>query len=139
MANTATHTTVLNGTRWQRTRAAIRQRDGNRCQACGDNKRLAVHHIIPRRHAPDLTYEPSNLITLCVACHNAIEPRTGRKAGRKRSGSAGNRASSPHQPTSGPVFEQATAHTRPTVFSLPAAQNPGIQGVLPHRRQSRHW
>ncbi len=135
MANTATHTTVLNGTRWQRTRAAIRQRDGNRCQACGDNKRLAVHHIIPRRHAPDLTYEPSNLITLCVACHNAIEPRTGKHASSKANREkAGNKhATKPQSSPETSFFRATNAHPRPTVFSLPAAQDPG------DRRQSRVW
>jgi 5-methylcytosine-specific restriction endonuclease McrA len=39
----------LNGAVWQRTRTAVRRRDGNRCVDCGSSDRLSVHHIVPAR------------------------------------------------------------------------------------------
>lgn len=53
----------------------IRRRDSHRCLVCGykkqrGEKRLPVHHIIPRRFAPDwLRNIPENLITLCPLHH----------------------------------------------------------------------
>jgi 5-methylcytosine-specific restriction endonuclease McrA len=31
-----------------------------------------VHHIVPRQHAPERTYDVGNLKTLCRACHHAL-------------------------------------------------------------------
>ena len=45
----------------------ILQRDGWRCQVCGNMQRLEVHHIKFRSYAGDDSEE--NLITLCVECH----------------------------------------------------------------------
>lgn len=53
---------------WKRTRAIVRQRDGA-CVMCGSRDRLSVDHIIPRRDAPHLAFELSNLRTLCASCH----------------------------------------------------------------------
>lgn len=39
------------------------------CERCGLMGEV-VHHIIPRAKAPHLTYEWSNLMTLCNDCHN---------------------------------------------------------------------
>jgi 5-methylcytosine-specific restriction endonuclease McrA len=51
---------------WPTTRAMIRERDGNRCRACGGRgKRLEVHHL-DHDEANDA---PTNLVTLCSACH----------------------------------------------------------------------
>lgn len=38
-----------------------------RCEACGDDKNLEVHHLKPYHLFPDLELERSNLMTLC--CH----------------------------------------------------------------------
>lgn len=38
-----------------------------RCEACGDDKNLEVHHLKPYHLFPELELEKSNLMTLC--CH----------------------------------------------------------------------
>ena len=41
-----------------------------RCAACGRNKKLEVHHIIPVHIDPSLELDPSNLMTMCAdPCH----------------------------------------------------------------------
>ena len=62
---------------WARTRAYIVERDKNECQPCKarglvttDN--LIVHHIEPLEYKPDLSLNESNLITVCIGCHNFI-------------------------------------------------------------------
>ena len=42
-------------------------RDGWRCQSCGSPKNLHVHHMKPRSELGGDVM--SNLITLCVNCH----------------------------------------------------------------------
>lgn len=54
---------------WERVQRKVKARD-RRCRYCGTTERLTVHHIVPR---PDGTNHPRNLITLCVACHDAVE------------------------------------------------------------------
>ena len=40
------------------------------CAACGNDKKLEVHHIKPVHKYPELELEPENLITLCAdPCH----------------------------------------------------------------------
>jgi hypothetical protein len=39
------------------------------CQACGKNKKLEVHHIVPVNIDPNKELDPKNLITLCRTCH----------------------------------------------------------------------
>lgn len=52
-------------TTWKRLAKQIKQRDSYRCQDCNSYEDLIVHH-----HDNDNTNdEPSNLITLCRACH----------------------------------------------------------------------
>ena len=62
---------------WARTRAYIVERDKNECQSCKDRglvntKNLIVHHIEPIEYMPDLSLSESNLITVCIGCHNFI-------------------------------------------------------------------
>ena len=52
--------------------AAAKRRDGYRCQGCGAPKPLTVHHIRPRELGG--TNDLRNLLTLCVACHDYVEP-----------------------------------------------------------------
>jgi len=42
-------------------------RDGWRCQSCGSQSNLQVHHVKPRSQLGHDALE--NLITLCVGCH----------------------------------------------------------------------
>lgn len=56
--------------RWQRMRASVLDRDGYTCQHCGaSNTALHIDHVKPRYIWPDLTWEPSNITTLCKPCH----------------------------------------------------------------------
>lgn len=51
----------------------MRERDGNKCTECGAKEKLAIHHIKPWKDYPDLRFDESNVITLCVFCHGSIE------------------------------------------------------------------
>lgn len=55
--------------RWKALRLEILRRDGFRCVACRARGRLEVDHIIPVRDAPVLSFEPTNLQSLCPPCH----------------------------------------------------------------------
>jgi hypothetical protein len=76
----------LNGAVWQRTRTAVRRRDGNRCVDSGSSDRLSVHHIVPARLGG--ADSMANLTTLCVRCHRQTEAhlrRTEANSGASRS------------------------------------------------------
>ena len=51
------------------------------CAACGETKKLEVHHIKPFHLYPELELDPDNLITLCetaskgIICHMCIGHR----------------------------------------------------------------
>ena len=66
---------VLNTARWKKKRKFIKERDGHFCQRCWalygivNDKNLEVHHIKNRRDFPELTFEDSNLITVCKTCN----------------------------------------------------------------------
>lgn len=51
-----------------RNRAIVLERDGYKCQCCGDKERNAVHHIDCNKK----NNSTSNLITLCNQCHRYI-------------------------------------------------------------------
>jgi 5-methylcytosine-specific restriction endonuclease McrA len=51
-------------------RQLAKRRDGFRCVKCGAVVGLEVDHIQPVRTAPELSYELSNLQTLCGSCHS---------------------------------------------------------------------
>ena len=64
----------LSKSRWQRTRKAVRDRDGNCCRSCGASgkwAKLSVHHLLPASLGG--TDEMDNLITLCSTCHPRYE------------------------------------------------------------------
>ena len=42
------------------------------CAACGETKKLEVHHIKPFHLYPELELDPDNLITLCETASNGI-------------------------------------------------------------------
>lgn len=61
---------VTRGARWATLRAAVLERDGYACRACGTKRgRLEIDHLQPVRDRPDLAYAPDNLQALCTACH----------------------------------------------------------------------
>lgn len=48
----------------------VKSRDDNCCQVCGErDKPLEVHHIFPQSKYPHISWDTSNLITLCQSCH----------------------------------------------------------------------
>jgi thymidylate synthase (FAD) len=59
--------------------AAIRDRDGHRCQKCGaarsDARSLHVHHIKPWAGNEALRFDPSNVVSLCRECHEWVHSR----------------------------------------------------------------
>lgn len=63
---------------WRRLRDAKRQADPL-CERCLEAGRVTpaecVHHVESRRDRPDLELTFSNLMSLCNACHNAVEAR----------------------------------------------------------------
>ena len=59
---------------WRNFRKSILERDNYKCQECGTNKNLCVHHIKPRSEYKELVYDPSNVITLCKYCHAKRHP-----------------------------------------------------------------
>lgn len=54
--------------RWRQTRNAHILMEPS-CQMCTILRELEVHHIQPWHLAPDLRFDPANLITLCRECH----------------------------------------------------------------------
>lgn len=62
---------------WVRTRVYILKRDNNECRPCADRglvttNNLVVHHIEPLEYVPSKGLDESNLITVCIGCHNFI-------------------------------------------------------------------
>ena len=61
--------------KWWKLREEIIKRDNHFCQRCWNKfgilngERLEAHHIKPRSKYPELTFEESNLVTLCRTCN----------------------------------------------------------------------
>lgn len=61
--------------KWWKLRDEIIKRDDGFCQRCYykynilNDKRLEVHHIKSRKNYPELTFDKSNLITICRTCN----------------------------------------------------------------------
>jgi len=53
-------------------RKSVFKRDDYTCQHCGSTSDLQAHHIKEWRDYPDLRYEVSNGVTVCVNCHSKI-------------------------------------------------------------------
>lgn len=54
---------------WTRVRREHLAREP-RCAACGRDRDLEVHHIVPYRERPELELDAENLVTLCAdPCH----------------------------------------------------------------------
>jgi 5-methylcytosine-specific restriction endonuclease McrA len=57
---------------WQKLRKAVLARDGHLCQIQGPRCRgyaTSVHHLVPSSQAPDLFWEPTNLVAACGRCN----------------------------------------------------------------------
>jgi hypothetical protein len=57
---------VLIDSKW---RDEVLLRDKFTCRRCGSVKQPTCHHIIPKQHQSEFTYDPSNGIVLCDECH----------------------------------------------------------------------
>jgi 5-methylcytosine-specific restriction endonuclease McrA len=58
--------------RWQRLRRAVLARYGHLCQLQGPRctgYATTVHHCVPRSQAPELFWEPTNLVAACGRCN----------------------------------------------------------------------
>lgn len=52
-------------------RQSILERDNYTCTACHQRGgKLEIHHVLPYATHPELAFDPSNTVTLCVSCHN---------------------------------------------------------------------
>ena len=61
----------LNKAKYRRLCKKVLRRDAHRCQNCGRNDRLVVHHLIPWRL--EKRDRLKNLITACQYCHMKLE------------------------------------------------------------------
>ncbi len=56
---------------WRKWRKSVFDRDNYRCIFCGNwRRKIAPHHILPKRDFPKLKYRVSNGATLCWKCHH---------------------------------------------------------------------
>ena len=62
----------LDADSYRQLRHQVVERDGWRCQCCGQPTNLQVHHLNPRSRLGDDA--ESNLITLCAKCHQELHP-----------------------------------------------------------------
>lgn len=60
--------------RYKTWRTAVFERDYYTCQDCGDNRggNLQAHHIKPWGDCPELRFDVSNGLTLCIECHRKV-------------------------------------------------------------------
>ncbi len=82
--------TFYSSRKWKVCRARILRRDKYQCRNCRRYGRLTeateVHHIKHLTDAPELAFNPDNLISLCHKCHLAAHPEksiAGGKAARE--------------------------------------------------------
>lgn len=60
-------------------RKNVLDRDNHKCQCCGLEKKLHVHHIFSYRYYPSLKTDVNNGITLCKYCHQKYHTIYGNK------------------------------------------------------------
>lgn len=69
---------TLDSYRWKKKREFILKRDGRICQRCLikygiiNYDDMQVHHIKSRKNYPELTFEDSNLISICGTCNRQL-------------------------------------------------------------------
>jgi len=63
---------------WEDRRQAVLERDNYRCQNCGAEENLVVHHIVSLSKGG--SNELSNLVALCESCHAKIHPHLGQES-----------------------------------------------------------
>jgi 5-methylcytosine-specific restriction endonuclease McrA len=67
---------------WRAQRQGALHRADGRCERCGDDGELDVHHIIKRKHfePTEKSHALENLAVVCQSCHNSLEQMTAREA-----------------------------------------------------------
>jgi 5-methylcytosine-specific restriction endonuclease McrA len=63
----------LDSTSYGKLQRQVLQRDGWRCQVCGNMQNLQVHHLKFRSQSGG--DEEQNLITLCAECHAQVHQK----------------------------------------------------------------
>lgn len=63
------------GGSWASQREKALERDGRKCQLCGEENNLHVHHVLERSwfDHPHDSHWLGNLVTLCASCHRKVE------------------------------------------------------------------
>lgn len=56
--------------RWQKKKLSILERDGYKCQICGNSSHLSVHHKVYKPNMLAWEYPDNMLVTLCQDCHD---------------------------------------------------------------------
>lgn len=73
---------------WKAKRKAILRRDNYMCRKCRRFGKMrpakVVHHIQHLDEFPELALVDSNLISLCMKCHNEEHPEKGASWGKPR-------------------------------------------------------
>jgi len=72
-ASSATYAEKLNDLRWQRKRSRILERCSGKCEECGSNTGLDVHHCYYRFGREPWQYPDIALLALCRDCHKHRE------------------------------------------------------------------
>ena len=71
-------------TDYKRWRISVFERDGYRCQGCGNiGGYLTAHHVKSFAHYPDSRFDIDNGVTLCELCHSLTDNYKGRAKKRK--------------------------------------------------------
>lgn len=77
-----------NSSRWRRKQKAILKRDHYQCQLCKRYGRITeakiVHHKLELDEYPELAFDDSNLVSVCMKCHNKLHPEKSNKAQYQR-------------------------------------------------------
>lgn len=74
--------------KWKKKSEKIKRRDKYQCQLCKRYGKITeakiVHHIKPADEYPELEWEDSNLVSLCIGCHNKVHGEKGTASQRAR-------------------------------------------------------
>lgn len=76
---------LMGSKKYKEWRFAVYTRDDFTCQSCGliGSGKLEAHHIKPVHSHPELVFEISNGVTLCVDCHCKVDKYRRRFIGEK--------------------------------------------------------
>ena len=61
-----------NQKKWLILKSQLFYERGRKCEICGSDISLHIHHILYRSEYPELTFDRENLMILCERCHKKI-------------------------------------------------------------------